>query len=315
MSATSAALYTQTYRERLPAPRLAGLASCVWLQQVSPEGPAYAHRIVPNGCIEVACVKGADVPFVVGPRREPVVERLPPGSTVVGVRFRPGVPPAVVGATAAELVGVHVELDRLWGRSAVAAAERIGLAATPGDAARMLEQEIIARCASGTDPDALVAEMVSRLQPWRPGGVGEASSDLFISPRQLRRRCIAAFGFGPKALHRILRFQGFLALSQAFHAHEVGLGWLAAAAGYFDQAHLTRECLVLTGLTPATFLEEMRTSCGANHEHGASFAGPRRALVKTRVASLDELRDSLATALRGGGNTSDSYKRRRKACA
>ena len=310
--ATSPALSTQAYRERLPAPGLADLASCVWVQRISPEGPAYEHRTVPNGCIEVACVKGADVVSVIGPRRQPVVERLPPGATVVGVRFRPGLPAAVLGATAPELMGVRVELDQLWGRSAVTAAERVGLAATPGEAARVLEQEIIARCAAGPDPDALVAETVNRLQPWRRGGLGEITSDLFISPRQLRRRCIAAFGFGPKTLHRILRFQGFLALTQAFHRYEVGLGWLAAAAGYFDQAHLTRECLALTGLTPAAFLEEMRKSCGANHDHRATFDVPRRALMMTRVASLDELRASLVAALKDAGITSDSYKRRRQ---
>ncbi len=308
--ATSPALSTQSYRERPPVPRLAALASCVWLQQISPEGPAYEHRTVPNGCIEVSWVKDATTVSVTGPRRDAVVERLPPGATVVGVRFRPGVPAAVLGATARELVGARVELDQLWGRSAVAAAERVGLAATPGEAARVLEQEVMARCAAAPDPDALVAETVDRLQPWRRGGLGEITSDLFISPRQLRRRCIAAFGFGPKTLHRILRFQGFLALTQAFHRHEVGLGWLAAAAGYFDQPHLTRECLALTGLTPGAFVDEMQRSCGANHDHDASFAGPRRALVKARVASLRELRDSLAAATRGEGNVADSYKRR-----
>jgi hypothetical protein len=274
----------QTYRERLPVRRLAGLASCVWVQQVSPEGPAYEHRTVPNGCIEVACAKGTNVVSVSGPRREPVVERLPPGSTVVGVRFRPGVPEAVFGATARELVDVEVNLDQAWGRSAATVAERIALAATPEDAAYVLEQDLVARCAVAPEPDELVAETVDRLQPWRRGGVGEIASDLFISSRQLRRRCVAALGFGPKTLHRILRFQGFLALRQAFHGHEVGLGWLAAAAGYFDQAHLTRECVALTGLTPVAFLEETRTSCGANHDHGASFDRLRRALVMTRAS-------------------------------
>jgi AraC-like DNA-binding protein len=308
-SATSPALSTQTYRERLSAPPIAGLASCVWVQQVSPEGPAYPHRTVPNGCVEVACVKGTDVVSLVGPRREPVVERLPPGSTVVGVRFRPGVPAEVLGASTPELLGLAVELDQVWGRSSATVAERIALAATPADAARVLEQEIMARCAAAADPDPLVAETVGRLQPWRRAEIGELASELFISPRQLRRRCIAAFGFGPKTLHRILRFQGFLALTQAFQRHEVGLGWLAAAAGYFDQAHLTRECLALTGLTPAAFLEEMRTNCGANHDHAVSFAGPRRALVMSRVASLEELKRSLAAALTRPQKMSAPYKR------
>jgi len=286
----------QTYRERLPGRDLAGVASCVWVQQVSPDGPAYEHRTVPNGCVEVACIKGADVAIVVGPREEPVVELLPPGSTVVGVRFRAGVPAAVLGGTARELVGREVELDQAWGCSVAVLAERVALAPTPDDAARALEQEIAARCAAAPAPDALVAATVDRLQPWRRGGVAEAASDLFISPRQLRRRCVAAFGFGPKTLHRILRFQGFLALTQAFSEHDVGLAWLAAAAGYFDQAHLTHECVALTGLTPAAFLEETRTSCGANHDHRASFAGLRRALTSS-------------------ANMADLYEKRPRVCA
>jgi AraC-like DNA-binding protein len=273
----------QTYRERLSAPSLADLVSCVWVQQVSPGGPAYEHRTVPNGCIEVAFVKGTGAGAVIGPRRAPVVERLAPGSTVVGVRFRPGVPAAVVGATAPELVDLDVELDAVWRRSA--AAERIALAATPDDAARVLEQEIAARCAAGPDVDPLAAGAVRLLQPWSGRGVGEVAAELFISSRQLRRRCMAAFGVGPKTLHRILRFQGVLALAPAVGRDEIGLSRLAATTGYFDQAHLTRECLALSGLTPGAFVAEMRSSCGTNHDHAASLAGVRRALAMTRVAA------------------------------
>ena len=279
MTSDSHAPTRQTYRERVPARGLAGLASCVWVQQVSRDGPEYEHRTVPNGCVDVACVKGTDVVSLVGPRQEPVVERLPPGSIVVGVRFRPGVPAALLGATALELVGLDVDLAQAWGCSTATLAERISLAATPDDAARVLEQDIGLRCAEAPDPDALVVEMVDRLQPWRRRRVGEIAADLFISPRQLRRRCIAAFGFGPKTLHRILRFQGFLALRQAFQAAEAGLGWLAAGAGYFDQAHLTRDCAALAGLTPVAFLEETTRNCGANHDHLASFGRLRRELV------------------------------------
>ena len=116
---------------------------------------------------------------------------------------------------------------------------------------------------------------VQALQPWRRAGVDALARDLYISPRQLRRRCVAALGFGPKTLHRILRFQGFLALAGG---RDLGLGRIAAAAGYYDQAHLTRECVALAGLTPAAFLAEMHATCGANHDHAASFAGLRRAL-------------------------------------
>lgn len=277
MSSTSPVLSTQTYREYRPAPALEDVVACLWVQRVAPERSAYEHRTVPNGCVEIAWILGDEQVAVVGPRRHAVVDRLAPGCAVAGLRFRPGVSPEVLGATAAELLGAGTTLDVLWGERAT---ERLRRAATPEGAARALEQEVLARRAAAPDPDELPAEIVRRLQPWRQGDVGELSSRLYISPRQLRRRCIAAFGFGPKTLQRVLRFQGFLALVQDVHGRDPGLGRLAAAAGYFDQAHLTRECRAFTDLTPAAFVREMRASCGANHDHRASFAAPRRAFAR-----------------------------------
>jgi AraC-like DNA-binding protein len=83
---------------------------------------------------------------------------------------------------------------------------------------------------------------------------------------------VAALVFGPKMLQRILRFQGFLALTRGDHGANVGLARLAQRAGYADQAHLTRESSQLTGLTPWRSLEEMRRSCGPTHDHEAWFA-------------------------------------------
>lgn len=94
--------------------------------------------------------------------------------------------------------------------------------------------------------------------------------DLFLSPRQLRRRCLSALGYGPKTLQRLLRFQRYLALSH-FHP-EISLASLAVEAGYADQAHLTHEAVELAGLPPAKLLAETRSSCGPNHDHSVSFA-------------------------------------------
>ena len=59
-------------------------------------------------------------------------------------------------------------------------------------------------------------------------------------------------GLPPKTLHSIVRFQRLRAW---LAASSPGLGTLARAAaecGYFDQAHLCRDCARLCGLTPAT---------------------------------------------------------------
>jgi AraC-like DNA-binding protein len=68
-----------------------------------------------------------------------------------------------------------------------------------------------------------------------------------IGERQLRRRFAAAVGYGPKTFARIARFQRALAL---LRAGEPAAG-AAYAAGYADQAHMTREMRALAGRTPS----------------------------------------------------------------
>ena len=82
--------------------------------------------------------------------------------------------------------------------------------------------------------------------------MAELARQAGLSERQLHRRCVPAFGYGPKTLDRILRLQRFLALGRAEPG--AGLARLAADAGYADQAHLGRDCRALAGATPAQLL-------------------------------------------------------------
>jgi AraC-like DNA-binding protein len=262
----------QSYIERPPVPALAGLVSSVWIQRVSPDADPYTHRNIPNGGVELLCPVGS-LPRVVGPLTRPLVEVLAPGTTVVGVRFRPGAAASVLGLPAAELVDLVIETDELWGRAAAALGERVAGATSPEEALARLQRHIAGRLGDAPGPDPLVSEAVRRLMPWRTDHIGSLTSSLSISDRQLRRRCQAAVGLAPKVLHRMLRFQGFLALTQAALARgraptDDGLAVLAAEAGYADQPHLTRECLRLTGLSPRAYLGEAEY-CG--HDHAAAF--------------------------------------------
>ena len=69
------------------------------------------------------------------------------------------------------------------------------------------------------------------------------------SPRQLEREFRRKVGLPPKTLSRIARFQNLLRLSGRFP--EKAWAELSAAAGYADQAHMTREFRELSGATPA----------------------------------------------------------------
>jgi AraC-like DNA-binding protein len=127
------------------------------------------------------------------------------------------------------------------------------------------------RAGVGEAPDPLVSEAVRALMPWRARDVTSLTESLFISETQLRRRCRAAVGLAPKALHRMLRFQGFLALVQRAIAQgreptDDGLALLAVRARFADQSHLTRECVRLTGVSPRVFLTETRQACACGHD-------------------------------------------------
>jgi AraC-like DNA-binding protein len=262
----------QTYVERLPDPALGDLVRTVWVQRIGPE--PYVQRNLPTGGVELHCRVGSP-PRVVGPLTGPSVESLAPGTTVVGVRFRPGVARIVLECPARQLVDLTVDLDELWGPAALALGEQVAQAPSPEAALGILQDELAGRRAEASPPDPLVAEAVQRLLPWRSERIGALGAGLGISESKLRRRCLAAVGIGPKPLQRILRFQGFVARAQARNTRPTapaggGLAELAAVAGYADHAHLSRECMRLAGVSPRTYVGE-GTPCECGHDHAASF--------------------------------------------
>src|SRR5690349_16081141 len=215
----------QSYRERPPAPALAAHVACIWVQEAD---EAYAHRTVPNAAAELSCRVGG-TPVVTGPRSRHALELLAPGTTVVGVRFRPGAAAALLGVPARAILDESAHADDVLDTGPLA--ERIAAAPSPWAAAQALEGFLLARVRAAPPPDPLIAEAVRRLL-WRANEVTELTTALHISERQLRRRSTEAIGLAPKAVHRILRFQGFLALAHGREPLGPDLAQLAADAGY-----------------------------------------------------------------------------------
>jgi AraC-like DNA-binding protein len=245
--------------------------ACVFAQHVSPDAEPYTHRPVPNGSAEILCAVGA-MPQVVGPQSGPLERTLAPGTTVVGVRLKPGAAPSVLGVPASDVIDLSVGADELWGRSAVALGEAVAAAASPWEAAAKLEAIVVARLADAAEPDPVAMEAVRLLLPGRTRDVTSIPSKLSISESQLRRRLQEATGFAPKVLQRMLRFQGFLALAQGYEQPSRELARLAVEAGYADQSHLTREAARLADRSPLTLLRNSERYCGPTHNHTAYYA-------------------------------------------
>jgi AraC-like DNA-binding protein len=222
------------YQER-PS-RLAG--AVVWTNAPVP-GPG-ARPVLPDGCMDLLWSDGRLL--VAGPDTRAYVPGGPP-ATWAGIRLFPGTAPALLGVPAHELRDRRVELADLWpAREVRRRTGRIAAAAHPATA---LEELALERAAP---PDAELRRLVEGLAAGRP--VSVTADELGLGARQLHRRSLTAFGYGPKTLARILRLQRALALARA----GVPYADTAARTGYADQAHLSRDVREFTGTTLSELL-------------------------------------------------------------
>nr|WP_202885645.1 AraC family transcriptional regulator [Kribbella sandramycini] len=254
----------------------------VWIQRTGPAD--HLHRHLPTGGVELHFPLGGR-PQLLGPLTGPALELIPARTTIVGIRFHPGTAPPFPVALD-ELVDQRLPLAEVWGHTLVDE-----LPATPEYALAALQTQLLQRFRSGPDP--LVRAAAVALMPWQPTTVDAVANRLALSASQLRRRCLHTVGTTPKVLQRILRFQGFLALAQAGVAPSGrrgldGTAGLAIDAGYADQAHLSRECVRLTGLTPTQLLGTDLDRCACGHDHAGSyepFLAGMRDLFKSRAVA------------------------------
>ncbi len=229
------------YAEWTVRPPLRRLVSCTWAA-----GRAGAEPVLPDGCMDL--IWDGERLFVAGPDTGPVPSGHPVAA-VVGVRLQPGAGPLAFGLPAVELRDARVDADCLWAEAGEVAG-RLAETTSIAGARAVLEAAVTARLeAADLSPDPLV-ELAAGA--WRADPASLPASALAreagISSRQVHRRFVAAVGYGPKYLQRVLRLQSFLARCSE---PDAGLAELAARSGFADQAHLTRETGALAGRTPA----------------------------------------------------------------
>jgi AraC-like DNA-binding protein len=215
------------------------------------EAGAIEARVLPDGCVDLVWTDG-DL-TVAGPDRGPVRHALRPGTEIAGARIVPGRAGEALGWPASDLRDLRVPLEELWGERAARLAEELAAAGDPARRRELLADALDDGARRTGSADPLVMEAVRRIE--HPGARMHAiGRDLAMSERQLRRRFLSAVGYGPKTLHRVLRFRRFLALAPALAAREDTLAACAAELGYADQAHLARECRELAGLPPGRLI-------------------------------------------------------------
>jgi AraC-like DNA-binding protein len=221
------------YREYAPP---SDSLACLWMRVVPPDGAAI--RVMPDACSDLIWRAGHGA-FVAGPDTEGWLSSAPAGSVIVGARFRPGVGGPALGLPLSELLNQRVDLRELNPRLD----EQLAPDLRADDA---LARVAAAAAELAQLPDPAMRAAVRRLNDPR-ARVDTLADELGFSERQLRRRFHSTVGYGPKTLQRVLRFRRFLAHAEAGN----DLARAALDAGYADQAHLTRDCARLSGLTPS----------------------------------------------------------------
>lgn len=240
------------YREYAPPAQLRDHVECFWHRVAGPDG--MGGSILPDGCVDVIWT-GERPPIVAGPATRASVATIAAGVEVVGVRFRPGVAPNLLGVDARDLLDRSVPLRAIWPHDR--AADWLDVMARPALAERLavVSDLVAVRLATNGEADPLVVRVVAWTVADPHVGLDEIARRCGMSERQLRRRFDRSIGYGPKTLQRVLRLQRLLWLASGSSASAGnGLARLAIAAGYADQPHMTRETVALTGSTPRHLL-------------------------------------------------------------
>jgi len=227
------------YREWAPDPLLAGRVACLWVNESS---SAATRLVVPDGCVDL--VWGPRGAQVAGPDTGPKPVRMVPGDRYAGVRFRPGAVGELFDVPLDGLRDLRVPLSDLESLSALSALEPpagpAGL--RPDPLFDAVQRVLVVRVRATPEPDPAAPVIAEALRAGR--SVREVAWELGLGERQLLRRSVRAFGYGPKVLQRVVRFQRALRLAR----RGVTAAEVAALSGYADQAHMANEVRRLAGV-------------------------------------------------------------------
>lgn len=245
------------YREWVPNTALREHVRCVWVNDLSQSQKEWV-RVVPDGCADIVWTGGSLV--VAGPDSRSIVDRLPRGALVVGIRFQPGAASAWLGVPLSEIVDSRVPLAEFWRDDTDRLLDQVAAKRNASRVAMALEAFLLNKLAQVGPADTQIAFLRRAAgDNCCPAGVrlDRLAAQIGMSERTLRRRCVDAFGYGFKTLDRVLRFQRFMRL--AADSSKSSLADLASSSGYADQAHLTREVLRMSCATAGELLAFLRT--------------------------------------------------------
>lgn len=173
---------------------------------------------------------------------------------------------ALLGVPAGVLVGIDVCGSELLGARASEVREQLCEAASWPTRFQVLDRELGRHFAGDRRPPAEVCQAWRMLR--RSSGtasIARVAREVGWSDRRLAREFRREIGLTPKTAARVIRFDRARRLLPRHTGATV-----AADCGYADQAHLVREFVTFTGLSPTRWLAEevgnLQVSAAANSQ-------------------------------------------------
>ncbi|MHB8465643.1 MAG: helix-turn-helix domain-containing protein [Acidimicrobiales bacterium] len=222
------------YREWAPPAGWGHAVACCWEQRVSSER---VQRVLPDAHADLL-IYDSGLIEIVGLYDEVALPVLPAGARLRGIRFRPAAVAAAFRTPASCLRNRSVPADAVLGSRR---------------ARRLADRETIDAWVHSIEPSRVASAAVDLLAT---RSVDEAAAALGVTGRHLRRIVLAEVGLAPKVYQQVVRLQRFVRAVDA----GAPLAAAAAAAGYADQPHLTRDIRRFAGLTPALLAQERRSA-------------------------------------------------------
>ena len=190
---------SDVYREFAPPAWARAAIACFWLRR----GDGSSVRVLPDACTDIVWRPGAGA-MIAGPDSEAWASWTRPGELIVGARLLPGAGGAAFGIPLAEVRNARVPVDALG----LDHRRKLSGGLDPADAPAAVAGVALARVAQAPPDAAVQAAAVRLLDPGQR--VDQLARALGFSERQLQRRFLAAVGYGPKTLQRVLRLRRFL---------------------------------------------------------------------------------------------------------
>lgn len=255
------------YRQRRAVPVLSRFIESFWFYQ-DLAADHTKEKLLPNGTLELiidlspnpkklydrkdtARFRTFRRAWVSGLQREYIIIGTEPGSSMMGVHFRPGGAAPFFDFPISELTAWVIELDLIWKQDLDSLRDR--LLGEPDISRKFdqLESALLAKARNRLEIDRSVDAVIEavRRQPLLP--LRQIAGHLGLSKKQILSRFDSRVGCTPKLTSRILRFQNTLRTIHQSQSHD----WaeLAQEFGYYDQPHLIHEFREFAGMTPAEY--------------------------------------------------------------